>query len=159
MTRSGAWSDQFPFRIRWKHSVYTILFSVCFQWKKLFLAEGICFVYATFWSRTLLTHWSPAIKLQQHKVYVALWQEFAYIRLVMQNVCGPNLLLSLFTLLEIQLIEYKLENELVTFVDYIINNFTLSWRQVISTALLCTHLWCLSISGLKFMSSNIQLSH
>lgn len=58
----------------------------------------------------------------------------------MQNVCGPNLLLSLFTLLEIQLIEYKLENELVTFVDYIINNFTLSWRQVISTALLCTHL-------------------
>lgn len=45
----------------------------------------------------------------------------------MQNVCGPNLLLSLFTLLEIQLIEYKLENELVTFVDYIISNFTLRW--------------------------------
>lgn len=113
-------------------TVFTLFyFQFAFSEKKLFLAEGICFVYATFWSRTLLTHWRPAIKLQQHKVYVALWQEFAYIRLVMQNVCGPNLLLSLFTLLEIQLIEYKLENELVTFVDYIINNFTLSWRQVI----------------------------
>lgn len=107
-TWSGAGYVQFQFKIVWKNHVYinTFIFSMVSVWYSSLVKE---YYTCNFLSHTWLTplkpsckdaaytlcccsftaaalhHWGPAVELQQHKVYVALSQEFACIQLV--NAC------------------------------------------------------------------------